>query len=87
MAETSFDLAVIGGGPGGYVAAIRGAQLGMKTAIVDIRDKLGGTSYVILIVALLIIIVGLGWSFYRALAAAGGNNSAQQPSQTGDAQG
>ena len=43
MAETSFDLAVIGGGPGGYVAAIRGAQLGMKTAIVDIRDKLGGT--------------------------------------------
>ena len=52
-----------------------------------IRDKLGGTSYVILIVALLIIIVGLGWSFYRALAAAGGNNSAQQPSQTGDAQG
>ena len=52
-----------------------------------IRDKLGGTSYVILIVALLIIIVGLGWSFYRALAAAGGNNSVQQPGQTGDAQG
>ena len=52
-----------------------------------IRDKLGGTSYVILIVALLIIIVGLGWSFYRALAAAGGNNSAQQPSQTGGTQG
>jgi NSS family neurotransmitter:Na+ symporter len=48
-----------------------------------IRDKLGGTSYVILIVALLIIIVGLGWSFYRALAAAGGNNSAQQPDQPG----
>ena len=52
-----------------------------------IRDKLGGTSYVILIVALLIIIVGLGWSFYRALAAAGGNNSAEQPSQTGGTQG
>lgn len=40
MAE-SFDLIVIGSGPGGYVAAIRGAQLGMKTAIVE-RDKLGG---------------------------------------------
>tara|TARA_R110002072_G_scaffold200366_2_gene358117 strand:- start:67 stop:1479 length:1413 start_codon:yes stop_codon:yes gene_type:complete len=36
-----FDLIVIGSGPGGYVAAIRGAQLGMKTAIVE-RDKLGG---------------------------------------------
>ena len=38
---TSFDLIVIGSGPGGYVAAIRGAQLGMKVAIVE-RDKLGG---------------------------------------------
>jgi dihydrolipoamide dehydrogenase len=36
-----FDLVVIGSGPGGYVAAIRAAQLGMKTAIVE-RDKLGG---------------------------------------------
>src|SRR5690606_23888912 len=36
-----FDLVVIGAGPGGYVAAIRSAQLGMKTAIVE-RDKLGG---------------------------------------------
>jgi dihydrolipoamide dehydrogenase len=41
MAETSFDLVVIGGGPGGYVAAIRAAQLGMKTALVE-RDQLGG---------------------------------------------
>src|SRR6266478_8629510 len=41
MAENSFDLIVIGGGPGGYVAAIRAAQLGMKTAIVE-RDQLGG---------------------------------------------
>ncbi len=41
MAETSFDLIVVGSGPGGYVAAIRAAQLGMKTAIVE-RDKLGG---------------------------------------------
>ena len=41
MAETSFDLVVIGGGPGGYVAAIRAAQLGMKTAVVE-REHLGG---------------------------------------------
>jgi dihydrolipoamide dehydrogenase len=41
MADTSFDVIVIGGGPGGYVAAIRAAQLGMKTAVVE-RDKLGG---------------------------------------------
>ncbi|MDP6684674.1 MAG: dihydrolipoyl dehydrogenase [Candidatus Marinimicrobia bacterium] len=36
-----FDLAVLGGGPGGYVAAIRGAQLGMKVTIID-KDRLGG---------------------------------------------
>src|SRR5690348_1097785 len=36
-----FDLLVIGAGPGGYVTAIRAAQLGMKTAIVE-REKLGG---------------------------------------------
>src|SRR5205807_2909697 len=41
MAETSFDLVVIGSGPGGYVAAIRAAQLGMNTAIVE-REQLGG---------------------------------------------
>jgi dihydrolipoamide dehydrogenase len=41
MAESSFDLAVVGSGPGGYVAAIRAAQLGMKTALVE-RDQLGG---------------------------------------------
>ncbi len=39
----SYDLVVIGGGPGGYVAAIRAAQLGMKTACVDKRGSLGGT--------------------------------------------
>src|SRR5258707_10609147 len=37
----SFDVIVIGGGPGGYVAAIRAAQLGQKTAVVE-RDKAGG---------------------------------------------
>ncbi|WP_043340751.1 dihydrolipoyl dehydrogenase [Belnapia moabensis] len=42
MAETqSFDLVVLGGGPGGYVAAIRAAQLGMRTALVE-REHLGG---------------------------------------------
>jgi dihydrolipoamide dehydrogenase len=41
MPETSFDILVIGSGPGGYVAAIRAAQLGFKTAIVE-RDQLGG---------------------------------------------
>jgi dihydrolipoamide dehydrogenase len=43
MSEQSFDLVVIGGGPGGYVAAIRAAQLGLKTACVEMREKLGGT--------------------------------------------
>jgi dihydrolipoamide dehydrogenase len=38
-----FDLAVIGGGPGGYVAAIRAAQLGMKVACIEKRGALGGT--------------------------------------------
>ena len=41
MADQSFDLVVIGAGPGGYVAAIRAAQLGLKTAIVE-REHLGG---------------------------------------------
>ncbi|GGG38280.1 dihydrolipoyl dehydrogenase [Caldovatus sediminis] len=41
MAEQSFDLIVLGGGPGGYVAAIRAAQLGMRTALVE-REHLGG---------------------------------------------
>ncbi len=41
MAETSFDIVILGGGPGGYVAAIRAAQLGMKTAVVE-REHMGG---------------------------------------------
>ncbi|MEJ0061762.1 MAG: dihydrolipoyl dehydrogenase [Alphaproteobacteria bacterium] len=43
MTEQNFDLVVIGGGPGGYVAAIRAAQLGLKTACVEMRKTLGGT--------------------------------------------
>ena len=43
MAEEQFDLVVLGGGPGGYVAAIRAAQLGFKTACVEKEDALGGT--------------------------------------------
>src|SRR5579883_297334 len=41
MAETNFDIIIIGSGPGGYIAAIRAAQLGFKTAIVE-REYLGG---------------------------------------------
>ncbi|MCE9522246.1 MAG: FAD-dependent oxidoreductase, partial [Alphaproteobacteria bacterium] len=41
MAETQFDLIIIGSGPGGYVSAIRAAQLGLKTAMVE-RSELGG---------------------------------------------
>ena len=41
--EKNFDLLVIGGGPGGYVCAIRAAQLGLKTACVESRGTLGGT--------------------------------------------
>lgn len=41
MADTNYDLIVLGSGPGGYVAAIRAAQLGLKTAIVE-RENLGG---------------------------------------------
>jgi dihydrolipoamide dehydrogenase len=44
MAETQeFDLVVLGGGPGGYVAAIRAAQLGLRTACVEKESALGGT--------------------------------------------
>jgi dihydrolipoamide dehydrogenase len=43
MAEFDFDVLVIGSGPGGYVAAIRAAQLGLKTGCVESRETLGGT--------------------------------------------
>ena len=44
MAETTtYDLAVIGGGPAGYTCAIRAAQLGLKVALIEKTDKLGGT--------------------------------------------
>ena len=41
--ENNFDVIIIGGGPGGYVCAIRSAQLGLKTACVESRGALGGT--------------------------------------------
>ena len=43
MSENNFDLIIIGSGPGGYVAAIRGSQLGLKTAIIEKYEHLGGT--------------------------------------------
>lgn len=43
MSENAYDVIVIGAGPGGYVCAIRCAQLGMKTACVEKRETLGGT--------------------------------------------
>ena len=43
MTDTLFDLVVIGSGPGGYVAAIRAAQLGLRTAVVEKYPALGGT--------------------------------------------
>jgi len=43
MADFDFDVLVIGAGPGGYVAAIRAAQLGLKTACAEARETLGGT--------------------------------------------
>ncbi|MDX6677246.1 MAG: dihydrolipoamide dehydrogenase, partial [Solirubrobacteraceae bacterium] len=41
MVDSSYDCIVIGSGPGGYVAAIRAAQLGLKTAVVE-SDQVGG---------------------------------------------
>jgi dihydrolipoamide dehydrogenase len=38
-----YDLAIIGAGPGGYVAAIRAGQLGMKVVVIEKDDRLGGT--------------------------------------------
>ncbi len=43
MAETVFDLVVVGGGPAGYTCAIRAAQYGQKVALIEKTDKLGGT--------------------------------------------
>ena len=41
MADTNYDVIIIGGGPGGYVAAIRAAQLGFKTCVVE-KQHMGG---------------------------------------------
>ena len=41
MADKTFDVVIIGAGPGGYVTAIRGAQLGLKVAVIE-REHLGG---------------------------------------------
>jgi dihydrolipoamide dehydrogenase len=43
LAETIFDVAIVGGGPAGYTAAIRAAEYGLKVALIEKTDKLGGT--------------------------------------------
>ena len=43
MAETIYDMVIIGGGPGGYTTAIRAGQYGLKVALVEREKKLGGT--------------------------------------------
>jgi len=43
MADQLFDVAIIGGGPAGYTAAIRGGQYGLKVALIERDGKLGGT--------------------------------------------
>merc|ERR1719499_2036853 len=43
FSSSAYDLCVVGGGPGGYVAAIKAAQLGLKTVCVERRGKLGDT--------------------------------------------
>jgi dihydrolipoamide dehydrogenase len=43
LAETIYDVAIVGGGPAGYTAAFRGAEYGLKVALIEKSDKLGGT--------------------------------------------
>src|SRR3569832_1036459 len=43
LPDTLYDVAIIGSGPAGYTAAIRAGQLGLKTALIEKDDKLGGT--------------------------------------------
>ena len=43
MAETIYDVAILGGGPAGYTAAIRAGQYGLKVALIEKSEKLGGT--------------------------------------------
>jgi len=59
-----------------------GAEIEETT--VPIRDKLSGVSYIILLVVFLIIIGGLGWCFYKALAATSGDTGIQYPDEIGD---
>jgi len=43
LADTIYDLVIVGGGPAGYTCGIRAAQLGLKVALIEKTDKLGGT--------------------------------------------
>jgi len=74
--DTSASIAII------LIGLADGAEIEETTA--PIRDKLSGISYIILAVVFLIIIGGLGWSFYRALTAAGRDTGIQYPDEVGD---
>jgi len=74
--DTSAAIAII------LIGLTDGAEIEETAA--HIRDKLSGVSYVILFVVFLIIIGGLGWCFYRALAAAGKDTGIQHPDEVGE---
>jgi len=76
--RVAFVLAAIGSA----VGLADGAEIEETTAL--IRDRLSGVSYIILAVVFLIIIGGLGWCFYKALAAASGDTGIQYPDEIGD---
>jgi len=74
--DTSAAIAII------LIGLADGAAIEQTTP--PIRDELSGVSYVILAVVFLIIVGGLGWCFYRALAAAGRDMAIQHPDEVGD---
>jgi len=76
--RVAFVLAAIGSA----VGLADGAEIEETTA--PIRDRLSGVSYIILAVVFLIIIGGLGWCFYKALAAASGDTGIQYHDEIGD---
>jgi NSS family neurotransmitter:Na+ symporter len=78
VTDTSASIAII------LIGLAHGAKVDKAAA--PIRDELSGVSYLILAVVFLIIIGGLSWCFYRALAAAGRDTGIQHPDEVGDEQ-